>query len=187
MIEIMEGNNQMELNKLIKEALATGFTVAAEIKTDTLRFMPEVRNMCKADLCHSYNKNWTCPPACGTIEECAARASKYSSGILVQCVGNLEDSFDIDGMEALSRRHKECFEKLLEGLRSQKVDFLSLGAGACTICTKCSYPDNPCRFPDKAVTSMEASGLWVSDPITLYHGKKLVTCTMIFIVSACYD
>lgn len=153
----------MEINELIKEALASGFTVAAELKIDSLRFLPEVRDMCKADLCHSYNKNWSCPPACGTIEEYEARASKYSSGIIIQSVGDLEDSFDFEGMEALSHRHKDCFEKLLEALRSQKADFLPFGAGACTICTQCSYPDKPCRYPDKAVISMEASGLWVSD------------------------
>lgn len=54
----------MVINELVKEALAAGFTVAAELKIDTLRFMPEVRDMCRADLCRSYNKNWSCPPAC---------------------------------------------------------------------------------------------------------------------------
>jgi predicted metal-binding protein len=177
----------METNELVKEALAAGFTVAAELKIDTLRFMPQVRDMCRADLCHSYNKNWSCPPACGTIEECEARALKYSSGIIVQSVGDLEDSFDFESMEALSHRHNECFAKLLGELRGRKADFLPFGAGACTICPQCSYPDKPCRFPDKAVTSMEASGLWVSDvceknriPYNYGAGKMAYTSCILF-------
>ncbi|WP_240986562.1 DUF2284 domain-containing protein [Acididesulfobacillus acetoxydans] len=31
------------------------------------------------------------------------------------------------------------------------------------ICETCSYPDEPYRFPGRAVTSMETNGLWVSD------------------------
>ena len=37
------------------------------------------------------------------------------------------------------------------------------GAGCCTICAKCTYPDKPCRYPSKRLSSMEAFGLFVSD------------------------
>ena len=38
-----------------------------------------------------------------------------------------------------------------------------LKAGCCTICAKCTYPDKPCRYPSKRLSSMEAFGLFVSD------------------------
>lgn len=38
-----------------------------------------------------------------------------------------------------------------------------LEAGCCTICAKCTYPDKPCRYPSKRLSSMEASGLFASD------------------------
>ena len=38
-----------------------------------------------------------------------------------------------------------------------------LTAGCCTICAKCTYPDKPCRYPSKRLSSMEAFGLFVSD------------------------
>ena len=38
-----------------------------------------------------------------------------------------------------------------------------LEAGCCTICAKCTYPDKPCRYPSKRLSSMEAFGLFVSD------------------------
>ncbi|KLU59793.1 hypothetical protein CEB3_c39270 [Peptococcaceae bacterium CEB3] len=153
----------MEIDALIEEALATGFSHAAKLKTDTLRFLPEVRDMCSADRCHNYNKCWTCPPACGTLEEFEAKAHQFQQGIIVQSVGRIEDSFDIESMQALEKQHSKNFEKLVLRLRSRSLNFLALGAGGCTICETCSYPDEPCRFPDRAVTSMEASGLWVSD------------------------
>ncbi len=39
-----------------------------------------------------------------------------------------------------------------------------LGAGGCDICEKCTYPNSPCRFPQKAKPSVEASGV---DVVTL--------------------
>ena len=33
--------------------------------------------MCAADKCNAYGNSWTCPPACGTIEECQARMMEY--------------------------------------------------------------------------------------------------------------
>lgn len=38
-----------------------------------------------------------------------------------------------------------------------------LEAGCCTMCAKCTYPDKPCRYPSKRLSSMEAFGLFVSD------------------------
>jgi predicted metal-binding protein len=40
---------------------------------------------------------------------------------------------------------------------------LALGAGSFNLCPSCTYPNAPCCFPDKALSSMEAKGLWVSD------------------------
>lgn len=31
------------------------------------------------------------------------------------------------------------------------------------MCAKCTYPDKPCRYPSKRLSSMEAFGLFVSD------------------------
>ena len=68
--------------------------------------------MCNADRCHHYNTNWMCPPACGTLEECAARAVGFKEGIIVQSVGDVEDSFDIEAMERIEKQHKKRFQDL---------------------------------------------------------------------------
>ena len=63
------------------------------------------------------------------------------------------------GCLPIQRISKEEAAKLL---RTIDPDCLPMGAGGCNICRKCSYPDEPCRFPDKAFTSMEAYGLYVA-------------------------
>jgi len=147
---------------LIREALELGFSNAGELNVAALVFMPEVRDMCSADRCRRYGRNWRCPPACGSIEDAAARAAKYSYGLLVQTVGNMEDDFDYEAIEAAGLKHKEDFLVLVKRLKSRYADILPMGAGTCELCDECTYPEAPCRHPDESISSMEAYGLWVS-------------------------
>jgi len=153
----------MAIAKVIEEAIRIGFSNAAPLKMDTLRFLPEVRDMCRADRCRSFGKSWMCPPGCGTLEECAARAAGFLEGVIVQSVGELDDPFDVENMQMIEESHKKRFQELAISLSSGSFLVLALGAGACRLCEVCSYPDAPCRFPGKAQSSMEANGLWVSD------------------------
>jgi len=154
------------LQTIIDQALSNGFSHAGELNCQALEFMSEVRDMCAADRCRSYGKNWTCPPACGTLDEVAARVAKFKNGVLVQTVGILDDDFDYETMEATGKKHSERFLAFVTELKKELPDIMPLGAGACTLCEKCTCPDEPCRFPDKAIMSMEASGLFVSKVCT---------------------
>ena len=58
---------------LIQAAVEVGFTHAAPLKTETLRFLTEVRQMCNQDRCRHYHMNWMCPPACGTLRNALPR------------------------------------------------------------------------------------------------------------------
>jgi predicted metal-binding protein len=134
-----------------------------------------------------YNKCWTCPPACGRVEDAARRAAEYSRGILVQTTGEMEDEFDYEAMQATERVHNRNFQALTATLRGIYPDLLPMGAGGCRICQTCTYPDAACRFPDKAVSSMEAYGLWVSkvcelSGIPYYYGKLTLTYTGCFLL-----
>ncbi len=176
-----------DLEALKQEALAAGFTHAGSLNVAALVFMPEVRDMCRADRCHSYGKNWCCPPACGSIEEAAARAARYGFGLIVQTVGQMEDDFDIETIQGTSKKHQENFRRLLKQLRARYDDFLPMGAGGCSLCQRCTYPDAPCRFPDEAVSSMEAYGLWVSKVCELSgvpycYGKHTLTYTSCYLL-----
>ncbi|MBQ1377597.1 MAG: DUF2284 domain-containing protein, partial [Lachnospiraceae bacterium] len=74
----------MTLEELIKKAEDTGFSHVGPVNMDALEFLPAVRDMCADGKCGAYNKKWSCPPACGTLEECAEKVKGYTAGILVQ-------------------------------------------------------------------------------------------------------
>lgn len=175
------------IDALVALSLESGFTRAGELNVDALEFLPEVREMCAADRCKSYGRNWTCPPACGSLSDISGKASAFSYGILVQTVGQLEDDFDYESMEEAQKQHNENFQRLLARLRERYPHMLPMGAGACTICEKCTYPDAPCRFPERACPSMEAYGLFVSrvcekSGIPYYSGKQTITYTSCFLL-----
>jgi predicted metal-binding protein len=179
----------MDIAKLCEEALEIGFTLAEPMRVDTIHLREEVREMCAVNKCHAYQTNWSCPPSCGTIEECQERVNRYETGIIVETTGQLEDDFDFETMDATSKLHSNHFVEFLKKLRKEhpELDVLPLGAGECTHCKKCTYPDAPCRFPDKLCFSMEASGLVVNEVCTANglkynHGKDTICYTACFLL-----
>jgi predicted metal-binding protein len=178
------------LAKLKALAGECGFTAAGELKADTLRTLPEVRGACAADKCKSYGKNWSCPPACGSLGDCERRFRQYRAGLIVQSTGNIEDSFDYDEMRRLGgehgRRLRDFQEKTAPLFAGEALSdsaarpWLLLGSGACKVCEVCTCPDSPCRFPGRMIISMEAMGLLVSEVcrannIPYYYGPGTLT------------
>ena len=168
-------------------ARESGYTVVAPLNPKTLRFLPEVRDMCRADRCRSFGKNWSCPPACGTLEDWEARCAGYDAGLILQTVGDREDSYDIEAMMEAAEENKRQTDAFSDRIRAAGEDFLLMGAGTCTRCKECTYPDAPCRFPDRLHPSMEACGLFVSQVCTdngvpyNYGAEKIAyTCCVLF-------
>ncbi len=121
------------------------------------------------------------------MEECEKRVRRYHRGILVQTVGELEDSMDGEGMIETENAHKEHFFQLEEKLRTYYPQMLPIGSGACTRCTSCTYPDAPCRFPDKTFASMEAYGMLVTqvcqdNGLAYYYGPCTIAYTSCFLL-----
>jgi len=152
----------MDYEKLAAMAKECGFTYTAPLDVSTLEFMQEVRDMCNPKQCGKYGKSWSCPPACATLEDMRERALGYTRGILVQTVGKLEDSYDWDGIQATSALHRENFERMRKSVIKEHPSVFAMGAGSCALCETCTFPDEPCRFPDRMSASMEACGLLVS-------------------------
>ena len=168
----------MTIEEVIQKAEEIGFEDIGIMDMGKLRFLPEVREMCSSGRCQMYGHSWVCPPACGSIEEAAQKASKFRQGILVQSVGILEDDFDGDTMKKTEKLQKRRFRKLARWARDQE-ECLSMAVGTCTVCEKCTYPDHPCRYPLAAMPSMEAYGLLVSEVCEqagrkYYHGKGTI-------------
>src|SRR5699024_2566358 len=127
-----------------------------DLDVSLIEVREEVREACSGNKCQAFETNWSCPPGCGTLEECKERMEEYKKGIILQTSGELEDQFDVEGMMELNKQHDENIAKFATKLGDIHPDAMVLGAGCCTICKTCTYPDQPCRFPEKMISSMEA-------------------------------
>ena len=172
----------MTVGELLLLAERRGFSHVGALNIEALEPLDAVREMCAADRCRSYGKNWTCPPACGTLDEVRQRLSTCWSGVLLQSTGTLEDDFDYDTMSVLEREHKARFLALVDELQNAGIALWAMAAGVCTLCESCGCPDLPCRFPQQAFPSMEANGLLVSQVceasgLPYYYGPRTLTYT----------
>ena len=164
------GHTTKEKSMLLAEK--TGFSHWGIFPASGIRIIKEVRHMCASDKCHMYGRNWSCPPACITLDEAEKKISGFVWGILMQTTGYLEDVFDYETMQETESRHKKMLRTYAESL-DRTEDHLILGSGACSLCEECTCPVNPCRMPDKMTSSMEAYGIMVADVCSLagmaYH------------------
>ena len=165
----------------LARALELGFSHAAVLDISTLIPRQDVRDMCAADQCRAYGKNWTCPPHCGSLDECHSKMQTYRHGILLQTVGKLEKTIDTKAYRRTEQQHLEQFYRLAGEIRMQYPHALCLGSGGCRICRSCAFPE-PCRFPEQACASMEGYGLFVTqicrdNGLAYYHGERTITYT----------
>lgn len=169
------------MEQWMEKAVQMGFSVAVPLDIATLRPREDVRDMCRADVCRAYEKNWTCPPFCGTLAQCGERMQGYSRGILLQTVGHTEKLIDTRAYRRVEQQHLRQFAAFCRLLRASYPQALCLGSGGCRICDTCAYPQQ-CRFPQEAVASMEGYGLLVSqvcrdNGCQYHHGEKTITYT----------
>ena len=125
-------------------------------------FTKEVRAACEANLCGRYGKSWACPPGAGDWEELRDHYKNYKNALVYTTKHDLEDSFDIEGMDEGRIQHEKLDQTVLGLLENEKEPFELLGAGSCSLCEKCTYPDAPCRFPDQLYPAIEGHGILVN-------------------------
>ncbi|MCL2443673.1 MAG: DUF2284 domain-containing protein [Treponema sp.] len=136
----------------------------AEVPVVELVFLPGLLDYCKTNVCGNYNKSWTCPPACRSIEEQREKILFYKNVLVFSTKHNIEDSFDYDGMT----KGRELHTLLTGKLKQQLGDVPVYGAGSCPVCLdkegkhSCSFP-KPCMFPEKRIGSIEAAGIDVTE------------------------
>lgn len=173
----------VDFKELIRDALELNASHAAIVDTSNLVFHEEFRKACEANVCRNYDTNWMGPPAIGPIKDLMIIANRYKQGILLQTVHQLSDSFDWDGMVDARKVHDTIFRKILSKIKIKYkfTSILPLNAGCCNFCEKCTYLNNEkCRFPDDAVSSVEAYGINVttlvkSVEIPYYNGKDTIS------------
>jgi predicted metal-binding protein len=173
--------------KLAELALKCGFTSASPFDPLKIKVYREVRDACAVNKCGAYAKNWSCPPACGTLEDCEDRIRGYKSGLVMQTTGVLADEFDWEGsMLPLGEEHAKHIADFSGEALAEYPYSLLLGAGSCRVCASCTYPYAPCRFPQKMTCSMEAYGMIVTEVCALsglpyYYGRGTLTYVACFL------
>ena len=129
------------------------------IGTDAIPFSPAVVEACARNACGMYGKRWTCPPGVGTLPELERKIKAYPFAAVFTCKYEIEDSFDFEGMRVGQHKAKQVFSAVTDEMRAAGETFLALGNEGCSLCETCTYPDAPCRFPDRALPSVEACGI----------------------------
>jgi predicted metal-binding protein len=158
----------MNEQNLIEIALSHGATRAGIVNVSDVQFSESFRDMCVMNSCGKFGTNWMCPPAVGEFKEMRDQVLKFSKGLVVQTVYQMEDSFDFEGMMKASEIHEKVFRDVWDHIRKEKIlePHLALNAGICKFCEHCTYPDRDCLYPDEALASVEAYGIDVNALVT---------------------
>jgi predicted metal-binding protein len=156
----------MKTETALRAALAGRAHEIGLMETSALVFSPELYNTCATNTCGNYNKCWTCPPAVGTLEDQREKILGWKHALIFTTKFDLEDSFDVEGMH----EGHDVHNRLTSEMRAQFSGYPVYGAGGCKVCETCAYPE-PCHFPDRAVSAVEAAGINVTDLSRAAHLK----------------
>lgn len=142
-------------------ALECGATKAENISREQIVTSAFFREICEGNGCGFYNRCYMCPPDVGDIHVLMAKLREYPRGILYQTIHKLEDSYDYEGMMAGKDIHAECAYRFNKALKPDwEGKMLHLSIGGCKFCKTCAKVDNePCRFPNDALPSLESYGI----------------------------
>ena len=179
--QIMIQNEWGEESALVQETiLETGFQEAGVILTEKLSFHEDVRKLCEENQCRCYGTTWACPPAVGSLEECKERVLLFKYLHLFSKVYVVEDFMDMSGFLEAMKDFKVIARALDKKLRGKLEPMQILSNESCDRCKTCTYPDEPCRFPDELHHSIEGYGFYVSElaelaGIKYMNGENTVT------------
>ena len=150
----------MDHELLVNIALDAGAAKAAVISSDSIVLSPTFRDICKSNGCGMYGRCWMCPPDIGEIDTLMAEVRKYQHGLLYQTISDIEDSFDIEGMQEAGRNHAWLSQRIEAFMMPMLGKHLHLSCGGCRLCKRCAKADGlPCRKPEQALASMEGYGI----------------------------
>lgn len=148
--------------QILKDILNLGADYAKIFNPKDLIFSETIRGYCEENKCGCYGTNWMCPPGVGPISECKKEILEFENGVVFQTLTKIKGKDDMEGMLKGRDINNNFLKKVSNFIREKyKMNkFMPMGAGHCEICKRCAYLDNqPCRHPDKAISSAEAYGV----------------------------
>lgn len=147
---------------LISLAMKNGFAGADVVKTEEIPFEFSFRDYCGENLCGDYNRNYTCPPDCGSPEAMYQRILSKPRAIVLQTVWKIKDRYDYDHIEHCRYVHNEMSILLKKQLQSKGCDGFVAGCSGCMICSPClKQQGEPCPYPDDKYSCLSAYCVYV--------------------------
>jgi predicted metal-binding protein len=125
--------------------------------------MKKCREMCAENLCGEYGVTWGCPPGVGTEEECLRSVKGFSKAAVLTKEYNNIDLKDRGLIEKIGADHQDVCRRFCGELRAVGYKAMPLSDGGCKYCGECTYPDEPCLFPDLQVSSISAYGILMEE------------------------
>ncbi len=162
----------MDRQKLEEQLAVLPLYEYAFIDTDELQFSERVRYICETE-CPMYNTTWACPPAVGTVAACQKRVMAFKEGLLIATITEVSDIANIRETLATRADHEAITRQVLEMVHRQATDTLTLSTEACAHCARCTWPDAPCRFPDRMFPCVESHGILVTE-LAEKHGIEFL-------------
>lgn len=176
----MENDNKDTILKIKHEITCISIHEYAFLKPDDVIFSDEVRDLCRKNTCGMYGTSWACPPAVGSIEECKAKCLLYKHAFIFTTVSKTKRKFDLEGWKRARIEHEKITDDVAKVFRYHAKESLVLSTEGCLLCKKCTFPDAPCRLPDRMYPATEGFGILVMKQakecnIKYYNGPNTVT------------
>lgn len=140
------------LGAALKKAIESGASEAKIIDVEKVVTANWVRLKCQYG-CGCYGTRLTCPPYSPTPAYTQKMLGEYSKGLLLVYKIEPEEEEKMQNVigNTVADLERELF---LDGYYKA----YGMGAGPCDLCEKCDLT-RPCKYPHRARTSMEASGI----------------------------
>jgi predicted metal-binding protein len=107
--------------------------------------------------CKRYGKKASCPPICPSIDYFKQLLPTYKYGIFFyDTFLSSPEEWQIKGKESSLTMQKYLVNFRNELFNKGCIFVTAFGSGSCKICEQCEIP---CRFPDKGLVPLEATGL----------------------------
>lgn len=150
--------NQKNIEDAIKHLPIHEYTF---FKSEDVVFSDEVRSLCEKNSCGMYGTSWACPPAVGTVDECREQCGQYKNVFMFTTATKMKSGYDMQGWLSARKEHEKLTDQVAKVFREHYKDPLILSTEGCSVCTSCTYPTEPCRFPDRMYPATEAYGILV--------------------------
>lgn len=154
---ILAGQNKFPLSAvsrrqvMVQKAVEIGFQKTIDLDPSQIKTAPWVQVKCRFGCAH-FGSSLQCPPHTRTEAQTGQLLASYSEALLL-----------VDQPPGKSF-HRRLLELEKEAFLSGFHKALAFGAGPCTLCNTCDT-GKPCRFPELARPSMEASGMDVYETV----------------------